>query len=537
MTWTQLLACCALLAVSGRGAFAVEGPTAPTVAPLPGSVTATQAYENPGLNLDRALSAFRQAPESVWLGLILLELEMQRGLLDEAQALATDLVKRFANERQVWAQRGYLMFMLQDYKQAQADFTEALLFQKWTPEQVRNLQLALANSGLAADDPQAALAALAPIRKLQHADIQLCLSKALLATGDRAGAATAAAVAKKSATTGDELDEAELLLHAAATAVANPSAEKELNNGYTFLSQHDDAAGLAAFQHAFAMGTGKAPHYADAAYAAKRLADNKLSIQLFRESLDRNRAEYAFDAQRTFGFRREIEVMDRMWGAYLGTPYQAGALDVLQGGLEIYFQPPKIGYRNGKTLQFFARGLENFRNGPGGPTGLQTLQASMGVRYKPFMTQNLIVTLERLIALGGASLGDWLLRLGYSVGGGTDLSVVRANWLTWQVFGEGAYLVAAERFLLSGEAHYGVTLPLSRASRLTFNGYPLVAADYDSLASTPFAPAGGAGVGLRYWFREDEYHSPASWLDFHVQYRFASAERAHGVLIRTLIAF
>lgn len=532
MRFARLLAGFALTALVGGAAQAADAP-----APLPAQATATQAREDPGLNLDRARSAFRQAPESVWLGLILLELQMQRGLLDEAQALAADLVKRFPNERQVWAQRGYLMFMLQDYKQAQADFTEALLFQKWTPEQVRNLQLALANSGLAANEAQAALAALAPIRQLQQADIQLCLAKALLATGDRAGAAIAATAAKKSALTGDELDEAEQLQQAATAAAANPAGEKDLNNAYTFLSQHDDAAGLAAFQHGFAMGAGKAPHYADAAYAAKRMADNKLSVQLFRESLDRNRTEFAYDAQRTFGFRREIEVMERMWGAYVGTPYQAGALDVLQGGLEIYFQPRKIGYRNGKMLQFFARGLENFRNGPGGATGLQTLQASMGARYKPFMTQNLIFTLERLVALGDASVGDWLLRLGYSVGGGTDLSVLRVNWLTWQVFGESAYFVAAERLLLSGEAHYGVTLPLARASRLTFNGYPVVAADYDSLAATPFAPAGGAGVGLRYWFREDEYHAPASWLDFHVQYRFASAERAHGLLIRTLLAF
>lgn len=143
MRFARLLAGFALTALVGGAAQAADAP-----APLPAQATATQAREDPGLNLDRARSAFRQAPESVWLGLILLELQMQRGLLDEAQALAADLVKRFPNERQVWAQRGYLMFMLQDYKQAQADFTEALLFQNGHPSKCEICNLPLQIAGL-----------------------------------------------------------------------------------------------------------------------------------------------------------------------------------------------------------------------------------------------------------------------------------------------------------------------------------------------------------------------------------------------------
>ncbi len=490
-----------------------------------------------GLNEERAKSAFRQAPESVWLGLILLELEIGIGKLDEALVVANDLVARFPKDPQVWAQRGYLMFMLQDFKQAVLDFSRAVKFPIWTSEQQRGLRFALADSALAAGDPLQVFTALEPLDGRKDPGFQIRLAKALLVTGGRKGAATAARLAGRLAVTAEDREEAIQLLARAIAPPEDRGGTAQLNKAYAHLRHDEDAEGLAAFRYGFSLGAGTAMHYADAAYVAKRLGENRTSIWYFRQSLDMNEVEQVFEAPRVFGFQREVEVLQRSFGGSLGTPYTAGGLDILQGGVEAYWQPPVIGYRDGRTVQIFLRGYQSFRNGPTGPTGVQTAQGGLGVRYKPLVTQNLVLTAERLIPLGQFALADWLFRVGYSTGAGTDLNVAAPYWKTWQVYSEAAYFVNAQHLLVSGEARYGITVPVGVGSRWTWNGYPVLAADFDNQAEVRSAVSAGAGLGTRYWFRESPYDAPASWLDIHVQYRLSQADRAQGLLVRALLWF
>lgn len=498
------------------------------------------AQIDPRVAEERARTAFEKAPDSVWLGLLLLEQQVRGGKMNDAVALADNLVKRFPKDPQVWAQRGYLMFTRGNFDQAMIDFTHALKFDIWTTEQHRNLRLALADSALAAGQPLGALAALEPLGEGKDSAVLLRLAKARLATGNRSGAADAARLANQLATSQTEREEAELLLESAVAPIAEAvdnGGFKQLESGYKALRQHDDTAGFAAFQKGFALGSGTAAHYADAAYAAKRLSNNAMAIRYFKRSLTMNEAEQTFAPPRTLGFRREIEVMERKFGFSLGTPYQAGGLDVLQGGFEAYWQPPVIGYRNGRTVQLLARGFQNFRNGEYGLTGLQTAQGSVGGRYKPFTARNLVFTVERLVPLGQKALSDWLLRIGYSTGAGTDLSIAKPRWPSWQVYGEAAYFVQAERLLVSSEARYGMIWAIPNGSRLTLSGYPVIAADYDNDGEPKFAFAAGAGLALRQWFREGRFSAPASWFDLTVQYRLAYADRARGLLVRAQVSF
>lgn len=496
-----------------------------------------QATGGHGLELERAKSAFRQAPESAWLGLILLQLEVQLGLLDEAQALASELIRRFPGEPNAWAQRAYLMFTLQDYAQAQSNFKKALSFAKWTPEQRRNLTLALAESAMAGNDALAALEALEPLDGAMYFSVQMCWARAYMVIHNRHSASAAARVAAKLAVSDEEHEAADTLVELAGVPDVDQVDESELNVGYAAFSKHDDEEGLKSFQRSFARGVGRAVHYADAAYAAKRLSENKLSASLFREALLRDQDEHPFETQRAFGFRREVEVLERNWGFMIGTPYQAGGMDLLQGGPEVYWQPPKIGFRNGKILQVFVRAFENFRNGQYGQTGADTQQGSAGLRYKLLTAQNIVLTAERLFPFGAATKSDWMGRIGWSTGAGTDLSVVKPYWLTWQVFGEAAYFLQARRLLLSSEGHLGFSLPVVVGSRLTFNAYPLFSADLDNQALPNVAVAAGLGAGVRLWFREDDYRSPASFFDFNLQYRISQTERGEGIFVRVLLAY
>ncbi|MNN34399.1 hypothetical protein D3C81_1482050 [compost metagenome] len=49
----------------------------------------------------------------------------------------------------------------------------------------------------------------------------------------------------------------------------------------------------------------------------------------------------------------------------------------------------------------------------------------------------------------------------------------------------------------------------------------------------------GPGVNMRYWFREDHYKAPQSYVDFSLQYRFklSGDDRAEGVVLRTTFSY
>ncbi len=485
----------------------------------------------------QARTAYQRDPGNAWLGRTLLDTLVHAGKSADAKQLAAELAERFPDDAELWAQTGYLMFSLREFKAAQAAFGRALRGTAWQPDQRRNLAFAEADSAVAAGDAAGAVAALERLGAGQDATVRLRLGRAQLAAHDRiAAVATARWLIREAAD--DEFQKAgEKLLGDALEAVADAKGDKQLNLGYAYLRQHDDAAGLAAFERGFAYGSGKAFHFADAAYAAKRLNDNAKASRYFRFCLDLAEFEHSFSEQRMYGYRREIEGLERRWGMLIGTPYHAGALNVWQGGVEAFWQPPVIGYRDGRTVQFFVRSYLNFRNGVSGPVGLQTTQETLGIRFKPLATQNIALTAERLFAVGRYAENDWLFRIGYSTGDGTDLRVDRKGWQSWQVYAEAAYYLNARRLLVGTEVRYGLAVPMPGYNRLTVYPHFLMAVDYDSAARDPLVDAIGPGLSLRAWFGEDRYHAPPAWLEVNAQYRFADADRGRGPALRATLAF
>ena len=501
-------------------------------APLPASVTPTAPDP-----IAEARTAYQREPTSAFLGRSLLDALVRSGQVEAAKRLVFELTQRFPDDAQLWAQTGYLQFSLREFKHAQAAFGRALVGGEWLPDQRRNLAFAEADSALAAGDPAGAVAALLALHADEDPTVQLRLGRAQLAMRDRPTALATAKWLVVHAPDADFQRAGESLMGDALEGFVDPRAFKQLNLGYAYLRQHDDAAGLAAFERGFAMGVGKAFHYADAAYAAKRLNDNIKSIRYFRFCLDLAEYEHSFSEQRMFGYRREIEVMERRWGILIGTPYHAGELDVWQGGIEVYWQPPVIGYRDGRTVQFFARTFLNFRNGMSGPTGGDTTQESLGIRFKPLASQNIALTAERLFAVGRYSVNDWLFRVGYSTGDGTDLRVDRGDWQSWQVYSEAAYYVSARRLLVGAEVRYGVALPIPGYNHMTIYPHLLIGVDYDSASRDELVDAVGPGLSLRTWFGDDRYRAPRGWLELNGQYRFADAERGRGPALRATLSF
>ncbi|RQZ19898.1 bacteriophage N4 adsorption protein A [Burkholderia sp. Bp9031] len=499
-----------------------------------------------------ASRAVKMQPGSEQLGLLLADVYRREGKVDEADAMLESLSVRFPKSAAVLAQHGYLAQRQMRYDVACRDFSAAVTTGKWSNEQQRNLRLAWSDSALAANLPHEAGIALAPLADEKSAVVQVRIAQLSLQAGDRESAIRMADLAVSDASTDAERNMAASIAAQARQVDPPPqtpvddSAQQKLQQAYDLLREHKDREALDAFQEGFAGGAGNAMNYADAGYTAKRIGLNEESVQMFEHSLDADENEHAFDTQRKFGYRREVEQLERTWGFVLSAPYQSaafgpqGTISVLQPGIEAYWQPPKIGYQNGRILQFFVRGYGTAYDGNGNVTGMPTVQGSVGMRYKPIPDQNVVVTAERLFHVGSLSMTDWLMRLGYSSEAGTDLRVTEPSWRSWQAYVEGAYFIKAGRYIIYSELRYGHTWRLPMLSnRLTVYPHVAVAGDHDNRQPDRTAIGAGPGVQFRYWFREGRYTAPASYLDVTVQYRFplTSAARARGLVVRATLWF
>lgn len=496
---------------------------------------------------DYASKALRVQPSSLQLGLLMLDVYLREGKIEQANTQADMLLQRYPDDGGVLAQHGFLQQKQQRYDMAVNDFSAAIAKGAWDDAQQRNLRLAWADSALMAHEPDQAAQALAPIESDPDVSVQLRVAQLRLRNGDRKGALAAAQIAQAHAVTDDDKQSAASLIGYAEQSEPDPrseQAQKTLQKAYDLLRENKDNEALSQFQQGFALGGGKAGTYADAGYAAKRIGDNDEAVKLFEASLDADDHEHAFDEQRRFGYRREVEQLERTWGVVVSLPYQVsafsyqGTVSVLQPGIEAYWQPPKIGYRNGRILQFFVRGYGTAYDGSGNVTGLPTLQGSVGARYKPLVDQNLVLSAERLVRLGSLSQNDWLARLGYSSEAGSDLRVTEPSWRAWQVYAEADYFFHQGRYILYSQLRYGHTWAITSISdHLTVYPHVALIFDHDNKERNQTALGVGPGVQFRFWFRENRYSAPASWADITVQYRIplTSAARARGLAVQATL--
>ena len=285
----------------------------------------------------------------------------------------------------------------------------------------------------------------------------------------------------------------------------------------------------------------------DAAYAARRMYDNEQAIELLKQAIDETGATLA--PQDRFNLRREVATLSRSWGAYLnlshgstgalpGSPISSYAVD--QFGSELYWRPPGIGYRDGAVFELFGRDFMTLHDQLGGVTGFPTAQPSLGVRWKPLSNYNLVFEAAQLFRIGTHSRSDTMLRMAYSDGAGTDLHVDVPSWWVWQGYGEiGRYLETQQTFG-SFEIRAGRSYRLDAISdRLVVTPFVSVAGNLDSLLKNELAAGVGPGFNFRWWFREDRYTAPMSYLDMDVQYKFklSKDDRAEGFFANLTVAY
>ena len=251
-----------------------------------------------------------------------------------------------------------------------------------------------------------------------------------------------------------------------------------------------------------------------------------------------------------YGWRREVAQLE---STVTGSAYYVHAPDVSSpsdsanpvgdqfpasgAGAELAYRPPKIGFRDGRTLQLFGRVFWTAEDGPA-PEG-DTVQAGLGVRYKPFASQNLVLSGERLVAIGSDARNDWLLRAGYSFGSSADLEPGRDRANYTSLYADAAVIPTSELPLfLTGELIQGIS----------FNALPQTAVIPHLLAAGNLVDDEGGnssglyvGLGLRLkaWPLETKYQAGRVALTMDVQYRqqVVGNRDDSGVVVRLVAGF
>ena len=325
----------------------------------------------------------------------------------------------------------------------------------------------------------------------------------------------------------------------------------DLDLAYLAARIGDDQAARESFARADAAG--KLPESAlqDSAYTALRAGRDSEAVAYFKRTIDAaDSLKLRLEPQMLFDTRRAVADITREGGVIASLNYRGGGSGVISGfgatpgvvgnktaqvGVEAYWRP--FGYRNGRYVELFARGFETLYSQAGGATGSDSLQTALGIRWKPFSSQNAVLSLSRVFTKGAEA--DWLAQIGYSLDVGTDLRVDVDNWWTTRVAAEaGRYVHNPQTYGLAS-VQYGKSYRMAGEGKTVLFPHAVASAEYNSLLVDKLSVGAGPGVSLRHWFREDKYDAPRSYVDFSLQYRFrlSGDDRAKGLFLTSLVSY
>ena len=427
----------------------------------------------------------------------------------------------------------------------------------------RDYQLLLMNALREAGRTQEAEAAASAALALQPGDAQLLVQRSALRKelGDTAGSAqdARAALALGTLEPGTEIGllqdlgrqgeaRARFEQARAANTLGNMS---QVDQAYLASRMGDDRAAQQAFAQADKSGSLPESALQDAAYSSLRVGDDDQAVAYFKRTIDAADAlKLRMDPQMRFDTRRAVSEITRRWGALVSLAYSSGSIvpgfgiapgaavgnNVLQAGTEFYWRP--WGFMSGRYVELFARAFTTLYSQAGNATGADSVQAALGIRWKPLTTQNAVLSLSRVFTRN--SQDDWLGQAAYSYDHGTDLRVDRDSWWTARAAAEvGHYFESGQTYgLASAQAGRSFRMNSDNGRAVLFP-HAVAAAEYNSIYADRTTVGAGPGVSLRYWFREDKYAAPHSYIDFSLQYRarIAGDQRGKGLFFTTLLSY
>ncbi len=277
--------------------------------------------------------------------------------------------------------------------------------------------------------------------------------------------------------------------------------------------------------------------YEDLGYIHMKNKNNDRAVYWFKRAID-NRPLYpvttAAEAIKVdndvYAWRKEITKMTNRYDLTIYLGYRSsktqqfnvpggllGGSILADNGIEFAYQPPVIGFRDERIFQGFVRVMWGNE-----PATLRydsdTFQGGVGLRYKPFKTQNLWLSGERLFRIGRKSINDWLLRVLYSWDDGYDLKYNKPCWNYTFLYSEGDYF-AQGVWVYYGEARQGMTFNFCNYFLVTPHLAVNLRYQDPCNAATSYVE-GGPGISLKYLYWETKYEIPRGTLELLVHYKF-----------------
>ena len=322
--------------------------------------------------------------------------------------------------------------------------------------------------------------------------------------------------------------------------------------GYICKTLADDQCTINSFKSALRISPDQAKIHGELGYAYTRLGQNAQALDAFREAIDGYNAGFltrsylqppeetdsgpmdgALTDGDAYAIRQQVREMNRglQFNAYqsyrpgsgvtsTGTSpgFLTGGAIPSQGGVELLYQPADIGYRDGRTLRFFARTLWSTQ-----PKSLKidqdSLQGGVGVEYKPLKALNAYLSVERLIKIGDQSQDNTLLRASWGYSDGYEMKPGVSDWNYTVAYADVGYLLEKSR---ARSAYLEVRQGRSFNSQDRWTITPHVT--FAGRAQDPdpqrvsYAEL-GAGVSWKVLFNETVYEAPRSSLELTLQYR------------------
>lgn len=401
-------------------------------------------------------------------------------------------------------------------------------------------RLLLVDALIGSDRNAEALAVLQPVAGSWDHRVQTRRAETARVTGDLAQAAEAYGLAAPLAPTAESrayltraraqvlvrlgrAAEARAVLREA-HAVGMLPGDAPLDFAYAAAGAGDDRLAVQGFAAADRAEPLKGAQALDAAYAARRAGQDAEAITWLEQGVRTLPAEQ-MTAQRRQEIGRELQTLEHRFGgtATVSTgPSDSAATLLNNGGDQVTQIGGEVwarvgGDNNGRPVQVFARAYQTL-DADTGPTGSESTQGWVGVRWKPFTETNLSLEASRLIALGDAARDDTMLRAAWSADVGGDLRFDRDSWPSAHVYLDVARLLEDEQTYAVADANLGWTWVASESRRDTVTAGVGVRADYDSLRAEEWAVAAGPRVAWRHWMGGDDLRAPGSYLDVSLGY-------------------
>ena len=264
----------------------------------------------------------------------------------------------------------------------------------------------------------------------------------------------------------------------------------------------------------------------DLGYTYLGLGENDKAIDQFKWTID-NQQLYPNETQeerdttaRTIeGLRRTINAVEPHWTAYgytnlcltghyceRKTRNLESLISTNQGGLELDYQPPNIGYVDGRIFQGFARTFFSYAPGTISPQG-GSFQGGVGIHYKPLRDYNLVLSGERLIKFGANAVNNWEGRISFSTSTGYEIDPVASqSWYNLLYVDLAGTAQSPHQVLSYADGRWGVNFKFADRMAISPFVYGIFRGNYGIGANT--SAETGIGASLRAFFYEDKYHAP-----------------------------